>query len=150
MTGSYNHSLVFLSIVIATCAAYTALGLAARTDATTGWRRRSWLTGGAIAMGVGIWAMHYIAMLAYSLPIAIDYDLPTVTASLLLAVAASWVALRAVSQHRVSSLAFAAASATMGAAILGMHYVGMAAMRMPAVPTWNIAIVILLVLIAVA
>lgn len=69
MTGSYDYRLVSLSVLIAICAAYTALDLAGRTTATRGRVRVAWLTGGAIAMGVGIWSMHYVGMLAFSLPV---------------------------------------------------------------------------------
>ncbi|MGH9402759.1 MAG: MHYT domain-containing protein, partial [Terriglobia bacterium] len=83
LTGWYDHRLVALSFVIAMCASYAALDLAARTAATRGRARYVWLCGGAAAMGIGIWSMHYIGMLAFNLPVPILYDLPTVVISLL-------------------------------------------------------------------
>ena len=85
MTGSYDYRLVVLSVLIAICAAYSALELAGRITAATGRNRLAWLGGGAIAMGFGIWSMHYVGMLAFSLPVPILYDWPTVSLSLLAA-----------------------------------------------------------------
>src|ERR1051325_8720184 len=64
MQGHYDVRLVTLSVLIAICAAYAALELAARTTAARGRGRLAWLSGGAIAMGFGIWSMHYVGMLA--------------------------------------------------------------------------------------
>jgi two-component system, sensor histidine kinase and response regulator len=93
LVGSYDYRLVAVSVLIAVLAAYAALDLAARVTAAQGRARFAWLTGGAAAMGIGIWSMHYIGMLAFSLSIPILYDWPTVLLSLLAAVFASGVAL---------------------------------------------------------
>jgi hypothetical protein len=82
LAGSYDYRLVALSLLIATIASYTALDLGARVTAAQGRMRFVWLTGGGAAMGTGIWCKHYIGMLAYSLPIHIVYDWPTVLWSL--------------------------------------------------------------------
>jgi signaling repeat-containing protein len=78
MTDSYDYRLVELSVVIAICASYAALDLAGRTTAASGRVRLTWLAGGATATGSGIWSMHYIGMLAFSLPVLVLYDWPTV------------------------------------------------------------------------
>src|SRR5229473_2539651 len=101
MTGSYNYHLVTLSVLIAVCAAYAALELAGRTTAARGRVRLAWLVGGATAMGLGIWSMHYIGMLAFSLPVPVLYDWPTVLLSLLAAIFASAVALFVVSRKKL-------------------------------------------------
>jgi len=93
MIGSYDYGLVSLSVLVAICAAYAALDLAGRITAATGRVRLIWLAGGATAMGLGIWSMHYIGMLAFSLPVPVLYDWPTVLLSLMAAVFASAVAL---------------------------------------------------------
>src|SRR5580658_6471727 len=147
---SYDDRLVALSILIAILAAHTALDLAGRTAAATGRARAAWLCGGAIAMGFGIWAMHYVGMLALDLPVPILYDLPTVFASLLAAIAASAIALFAVSGKQFSTRAIAGSSLVMGAGIAAMHYIGMAAMRLPAECNYDISIVIASVAVAVA
>jgi NO-binding membrane sensor protein with MHYT domain len=100
-------------------------------------------------MGLGIWSMHYIGMLALSLPVRVLYDLPTVLLSLLAAVLASAVALWLVSRPTLRAGPVAAASLVMGAGISGMHYIGMAAMRMPAMCHYQPWIVAASVLISI-
>jgi two-component system, sensor histidine kinase and response regulator len=102
LAGAYDDRLVALSILIAICASYTALGLGSRTAAASGLTRLIWLSCGAFAMGFGIWSMHYVGMLAFTLPVPILYDLPTVILSLLAAVIASAVALFVVSRDIVT------------------------------------------------
>src|SRR5260370_18905274 len=140
--GSYDYRLVVLSVLIAICAAYAALDLAARTTAAKGWIRRAWLAGGALAMGLGIWSMHYIGMLAFSLPIPVLYDWPTVLLSLLAAVLASAVALFVVSRQQMGWIRALAGSAIMGSGIATMHYTGMAAMRLPAMCSYDLRLLI--------
>jgi two-component system, sensor histidine kinase and response regulator len=149
MTGSYNPVLVAVSILIAACASYVALDLAGRVTAAQGRLRSFWLTGGATAMGLGIWSMHYIGMLAFTLPVPVLYDLPTVFLSLLAAVFASAVALYVVSRHELTRTSAVVGSLFMGAGVATMHYVGMEAMRLPAMCEMNPAIVALSVVIAV-
>ena len=75
MPGSYDHRQVFLSVAIAIAASYAALDLPGRVTAASGWARSVWLTGGAVAMGIGIWSMHFTGMLAFHLPVPVGYDL---------------------------------------------------------------------------
>ena len=75
--------------------------LAGRVTAARGKARLLWLSGGAIAMGFGIWSMHYIGMLAFRLPVPVQYGWPTVLLSLLAAILASAVALFVVSRHQM-------------------------------------------------
>jgi two-component system, sensor histidine kinase and response regulator len=145
----YDTRLVVLSIVIAICAAYGALDLAGRTSAAAGRQRVAWITIGAVVMGLGIWSMHYIGMLAFSLPVRVLYDLPTVIVSLLAAIFASAIALWLVSRPTLRALSVAVASLFMGAGICTMHYTGMEAMRLPAACVYNATIVAASVAIAV-
>ena len=131
MVGSYNYNLVALSILIAIFASYAALDLAARITAATGRFRLVWLSCGAIAMGVGIWSMHYIGMLAFKLPVPVLYDWPTVLVSLIAAIFASAVALFVVSRKKMGWVRALAGATIMGSGIATMHYTGMAAMRLP-------------------
>src|SRR3989442_11127093 len=130
MVSPYDYRLVVLSVVIAIFASYAALDLAGRTTAARGRVRLAWLVGGATAMGVGIWSMHYIGMLAFSLPVPVLYDWPTVLLSLLAAVFAAAVALFLVSRQRMGWLRALTGSAIMGSGIATMHYTGMAALRL--------------------
>jgi two-component system, sensor histidine kinase and response regulator len=132
LTGTYDPRLVVVSIVIAVLAAGAALDLAGRVTLARDTARLWWLTGGALAMGVGIWSMHYIGMLAFQLPVEVMYDWPTVLLSLLAAVGASWVALFVVSRETMTALQAIVGSLFMGGGIAAMHYIGMEAMRLPA------------------
>src|SRR6202030_886470 len=149
LIGSYNYALVALSVLIAIFASYAALDLAGRVTAAGGWTRAVWLLGGAGAMGTGIWSMHYIGMLAFLLPIPVAYHWPTVLLSLLAAVLASVVALGVVSRQKMGAFRALAGSVLMGAGISGMHYIGMAAMRLPAICQFNSFLVVLSVVFAV-
>ncbi len=149
LTGSYNHALVALSVLIAMFASYAALDLAGRVTAASGWTRAVWLLGGAGAMGTGIWSMHYIGMLAFILPIPVAYHWPTVLLSLFAAILASVIALYVVSRQKMGVSQAVAGSALMGAGIAGMHYIGMAAMRLPAICQFNSFLVILSVVFAI-
>jgi PAS domain S-box-containing protein len=149
LIGSYNDALVALSVLIAMFASYAALDLAGRVTATGGWTRAVWLLGGAGAMGTGIWSMHYIGMLAFVLPVPVAYHWPTVLLSLLAAILASVVALGVVSRQKMGASRAVAGSVLMGAGIAGMHYIGMAAMRLPAICRFNSSLVVMSVVFAV-
>ena len=149
LIGSYNYALVALSVLIAMFASYAALDLAGRVTATGGWTRAAWLLGGAGAMGTGIWSMHYIGMLAFILPIPVAYHWPTVLLSLLAAILASVVALGVVSRQKMGAFRVLAGSVLMSAGISSMHYIGMAAMRLPAMCHFNSLLVALSVVFAV-
>src|ERR1700739_2585264 len=125
--GVYDPILVALSVVIAAIASYVAFSLGERVTASKGRRRLGWILGGAVAMGLGIWSMHYIGMLAFSLPVPVVYHVPTVALSFLAAVVASVVALHVIGKHQVAIRQTVAGGVVMGAAICSMHYVGMAA-----------------------
>jgi NO-binding membrane sensor protein with MHYT domain len=99
MVGSYDYGLVALSVVIAILGSYTALDLAGRVTVARGSLRLLWLVGGATAMGIGIWSMHYIGMLAFRLPVPVEYDWPTVLLSLLWGILSSALALFIVSRQ---------------------------------------------------
>src|ERR1700730_15022393 len=128
---------------------YAALDLAGRVTAGGGWPRGVWRLGGAGAMGTGIWSMHYIGMLAFILPIPVAYHWPTVLLSLFAAILASVVALGVVSRQKMGTFRALAGSVLMGAGISSMHYIGMAAMRLPAVCQFNSFLVVLSVVFAV-
>src|SRR5439155_23916874 len=123
--------------------------LAGRVTFARGWVRLVWLSGGAVAMGTGIWSMHYIGMLAFHLPIPVLYDCPTVLLSLLAAVFASAITLFVVSRKSMGLVRASVGSIFMGGGIATMHYIGMAAMRLSAMCHWSRSLVILSVVVAV-
>ncbi|MBC3482550.1 MULTISPECIES: putative bifunctional diguanylate cyclase/phosphodiesterase [Pseudomonas] len=130
LTGSYSSSLVLISLCVAILASYTALDLTGRIATAKGRAVHLWMGGGALAMGIGVWSMHFIGMLAFSLPIDLGYDLGLTAFSLLIAVLSSGFALWLVSQPSLPWLQLGFGALIMGAGISCMHYTGMAALRM--------------------
>jgi two-component system sensor histidine kinase/response regulator len=149
MTGSYDYLEVARSILIAVAASYAALDLAGRVTAARGRARAAWLAGGAIAMGIGIWAMHFKGMLAFHLPVTVAYDWPTVLLSLLAGILSSAFALYVVSRQKMGLVRALTGTVIMGGGIAALHYVGMAAMRLAAVCRFNLRVVALSVVLAV-
>jgi len=148
--AAYSPSLVVLSVLIASVASYTALDLAGRVTAAHGRERLAWLAGGSLAMGIGIWSMHFVGMLAFHLPVPIGYELGRVLLSVLVAVAASALALVVVSRPHVGLPALGLGALCMGPAIAGMHYIGMAALNVPASMHFDPFLVATSVAIAIA
>ncbi|MDH0647710.1 EAL domain-containing protein [Pseudomonas sp. GD03858] len=130
LIGSYSSSLVLISLCVAILASYTALDLTGRIATAKGRAVYLWMGGGAFAMGIGIWSMHFIGMLAFSLPVELGYDRVLTAVSLLIAVASSGFALWLVSQPKLPWLQLAFGALIMGTGIACMHYMGMAALRM--------------------
>ncbi len=150
--GSYDAWLVTASLLMAMFASYVSLDLAGRVVAAhTKAARRWWLTGGAVAMGIGIWSMHFLGMLAFRLPIPMGYN-PWITfLSLLIAIASSAFALWRVSQATLSRSRLIFGALLMGAGVCGMHYTGMAAMHMqPGIQyiPWLVALSVLIAVLA--
>jgi NO-binding membrane sensor protein with MHYT domain len=132
MAVSYDHLQVALSVLIAIAASHAALDVAGRVTATRNGARAAWLAGGAISMGSGIWAMHFVGMLAFRLPVAISYYWPTVLAALMIAILASAAALHIVSRKRMSVPYAVISGSILGGGVVGLHFMGMNAMRMAA------------------
>jgi PAS domain S-box-containing protein len=149
LASTYDYRLVVLSVLISALASFAALDLGGRVTASRGAVRSVWLTGGAVAMGIGIWSMHYIGMLAYSLAVPVFYHWPTVLLSLLASTLASAVALFIVSRNQMGPLRIGVGALLMGGGIAAMHYIGMAAMRLPATCRYSVALVVLSLVLAV-
>ncbi|MBD8569424.1 EAL domain-containing protein [Pseudomonas syringae] len=130
LVGSFTPSLVMISVLIAVLASYTALDLAGRVASAKGRAVHCWIAGGAIAMGIGIWSMHFIGMLAFVLPFKLGYDIPLTLCSLLIAMLSSGFALWLVNQPQMPVLQWGLGALFMGLGISAMHYTGMAALRM--------------------
>lgn len=145
----YNWQLIFLSIAIAILASYTTLDLAGRITVAQGKGKWGWLLSGATAMGIGIWAMHFIGMLAFYLPIAVTYDFGQVLISIIPAIAASGLALFLVSRPTLDWLSLITGSLLMGGGIASMHYLGMMAMQMDGMMNYRLNLVILSIILAV-
>ena len=131
--GQHDPMLVALSVCLAIFASTMALHATEQARALTSSRLRSMtLLAGSLALGCGVWGMHFIGMLAYQLCTTVEYDSALTAASVLPSVGASWVALKLLSQDRVSHLQRVGAGVLVGAGIGAMHYTGMAAMQMSA------------------
>ena len=137
LVATYDFRLVALSVVIAICASYVALDLAGRVNAARNNARVAWLIGGAIAMGTGSGPMHYTGMLAYRftgpglLPRSDRYFVAGGRDRRL-----SGGALCG-EPPSVSVLHVIVGSLLIASGISGMHYTGMAAMRLPAMHQWD-------------
>ncbi len=150
MTGSYNIWLVGLSIVVAMMASYSALDLVTRFRTAQGRAADLWLLGAAVSMGIGIWSMHFIGMLAFSLPIPLAYDVPITLGSIVPTVLAAVMALVIVRRHGTGRRALFASSCLLGFGIVGMHYTGMAALKMLPAIHYDPALFAASVVIAIA
>ncbi|HBX57190.1 putative bifunctional diguanylate cyclase/phosphodiesterase [Pseudomonas sp. UBA2684] len=150
LIGSYDFSLVLISLCVAILASYTALDLAGRIATAKDAAVPLWIAGGAVAMGIGIWSMHFIGMLAFSLPIPLGYDLAITLLSLAIAILASGFALWLVSQPQMPLWHWLLGALAMGAGISSMHYIGMHALLMQPGIDYDSLLVGLSLLIAVA
>lgn len=130
LIGNYSPALVLISLCVAILASYTALDMTGRIATAKGRAAHLWTVGGALAMGVGVWSMHFIGMLAFSLPFDLGYDIGITALSLLIAILSCGFALWLVSQPQLPAWQLGFGALLMGAGISAMHYTGMAAMRM--------------------
>ena len=127
MPTTYNSRLAALSIAVAISVSHTAFRLASRVVDATRPMRHYWMVGGASTMGIGIWSMHFIGMLAMSTPMLLRYDVPLTLPPLLIAIVSSWAALQIAHAARSGFGRLGFSGLVMGSGIAGMHYLGMAA-----------------------
>jgi PAS domain S-box-containing protein len=128
--GKYDPWLVALSVLVASFSSWMGLQMAGQAaNATSARLRRAALLTGSLALGSGVWAMHFIGMLAFDLCTSVDYDRSITIWSMLPSVAASLVALSLISRQRIGRWQLLAGGVLVGAGIGAMHYAGMAAMR---------------------
>src|SRR5712671_54915 len=149
VTGTHDPYLVALSILVASFASYTALDLAARAGAARGLARRLWLLAAAITMGGGIWSMHFVAMLAFIMPVPLSYDVGLTTLSLVVAITVTGGGFYVISRQSASPLRLVLSGIFMGFGIAAMHYTGMAAMRGHAELSYDSLFVALSLIIAI-
>lgn len=138
--GTYHSYIVILSIVIAVLAAYLTLSLVAKIFESHGKLKYFWLISASLIMGCGIWSMHFIGMLAFHLPITMSYKIDLTLLSMFMSMVSSFLALYITTWKRKDKIARFFSSFFIGSGILGMHYIGMAAMVMPVdiIYNWNI------------
>ena len=137
MHGTHDPLLVGLSLIIAVMASYTALTIAGRLRTADRRGRPFWLAAAAVALGGGIWSMHFVAMLAFSLGMPIDYQVGATIASLVAAILVAGTALYVVGRWNASRKSILLAGTFAGLGVATMHYMGMAAMRMDATISYD-------------
>ena len=149
MQLAYEPWLVLLSIVMAIQGAYVGFTLAVQVGDAVGIRRRVLLAGAAFSLAVAIWTMHFVGMLAFSVPIPLRYNVFTTLASLAIAIFTSGFALAIASRRDLSLRRLAVSAVVMGAGICAMHYTGMAAIQIMPVITYDPLLVLTSIAIAV-
>jgi len=149
--GAYLLPLVVLSYAVAFFASYTALALAQQLVSARGkWEKRLLHWGGAFAMGAGIWSMHFIGMLSYKMRMKVEYDPALTLLSMLIAIAVAYGVLAIIARTQLSQWKILVSAVLLGFGICGMHYTGMAAMRMDASLHYTSGFFFLSVVIAIA
>ena len=148
---TWDSVLICVSLIVVFIASFTALDTAGRVAVSRGWSARFWLLVGGIAMGIGVWAMHFIGMLAMMLPMIMRYDTRLTILSLLVAILASVLAFgQTVGGLHLTRQRLLRGTLILGAGVVVMHYLGMYALLIEPQPEWNALLVALSVLIAFA
>jgi signal transduction histidine kinase/ActR/RegA family two-component response regulator len=131
--GNYDFSLVALSYIIASIASYVALDMASQLGREQSPKTKNfWVIGGAVAMGAGIWSMHFTGMLAYNLPMEHTYNFWITLLSFVIPIVFSFAVLQLVKSRDLNYSTVLIAAPFLGIGIAAMHYTGMAAMEMKA------------------
>lgn len=148
LPSSYSPWVVTASLLIASFASYVALDLAKRVRMRERGVARAWWIGGSLAMGTGIWCMHFVGMLAFSLPVALGYTVGLTAASWVAGVVVSAIALHVAGRGELTVLRLGSGAVAMGLGICAMHYTGMAALDMSPGIVWSPVLVVASALIA--
>jgi PAS domain S-box-containing protein len=146
----HDPGLVSLSLLIAFLTSFTSLQMADRVLAYRGGHRLAWLAAASVALGGGVWSMHFIGMLALHMPVHATYDADVTIISLLLPIAAAAVSYRIVAEDPTARWRLAMGGIVAGTGVAAMHYTGMAAMTMPVTIIYNPTLVALSIAIAIA
>ena len=148
---TWDSVLVTVSLIVAFIAAFTALDTAGRVAVSRGCLAKLWLAAGGTAMGIGIWAMHFIGMLAMMMPMTMRYDIPLTALSLLVAIAASIFAFaQGVQGSHLTRRRLVLGTLILGSGVVAMHYIGMNALMIEPGIRWDKPLVALSVIIAYA
>ena len=148
--SNYDVLLVVLSYLISVFGSFTALQLAIRIPNAQGDEAKKWIVGAAVALGgCGIWSMHFIGMLAYKVPVQIEYSPLLTIISLIISVGVVAAGFYIVGSGDASIATLVKGGAVAGLGVAAMHYLGMYAMIMSAEVIWNMSIVALSIVIAV-
>lgn len=148
--SSYSLALVLVSYGFAAFGSYVGLIISQQIAAARHrWAKAGWCAAGAVAMGGGVWSMHFVGMLAYSLPFEVGYDLPLTLLSVTPSLFASAIALYILSRKRLGMAGLLIGGVLMGAGIGAMHFLGMAAVRANSSMAYDPALFALSIVVAV-
>jgi len=148
---TWDSVLIAVSLIVVFIAAFTALDTAGRVAVSRGLLAKLWLVGGGTAMGIGVWAMHFIGMLAMMMPMSMRYDIPLTSLSLLVAIVTSIMAFaQAVQGSHLTRRRLVRGTLILGSGVVAMHYIGMNALLIEPAIGWNGSLVALSVFIAYA
>lgn len=150
MLVRYDPILVALSVLIAMQGGYVSLRLASRLADTTGVMRKAMLVASAASLGCGIWAMHFIGMLALELPVTVNYDVLLTLVSFLVSILVTGIGVYIAGFGAPSLPRLAGGGAFMGLGIAAMHYVGMSAVRANCLITYSPTLIVLSIVIGIA
>ncbi len=150
MLGSYDYRLVMLSLLVAFVSCLVTFSLTTKAYRSALKVARLWRLGSAVVIGTGIWSMHFIGMLAFSLPVPVGYALDITVVSWLIAIAVSWVAFQITNRRELTTPLLFLGGVLMGMGISGMHYMGMYSMGMSPAITYDTSLVVLTLLTATA
>jgi len=146
LTQQHDLRLVVLAALLCLFACTTAMAMIARGRESSVRLQTFWLVLGGVVAGCGIWGLHFVAMLAYRTGLPVAYDVWLTGLSVVIAASLCAVGFRLA----LSPAGGAVGGAVTGVAISAMHYVGMAAVRIPAVAHWDVSYVIASLVVGVA
>ncbi|MEK4031093.1 MULTISPECIES: bifunctional diguanylate cyclase/phosphodiesterase [Bacillaceae] len=144
----YQGDIVLLSIIIGIFGSFVTLNLNERITSSGGQKRSSWISLAAISMGLTVWSVHFIGMLAFSLPVDVNYDIGLVLLSMIPAAGASGIAFYTLHNRVIKTRTIVIAGLLIGLSIAAMHYLGMSAMKMHASISYQLPLVLLSIVIA--
>ena len=150
IVSTHNIGLVILSISIAILASFMGFQIASQAQDTTPSRKYFLLLIGSIALGGGVWSMHFIGMLALELCTNISYQFKLTSLSILPAIAASWIALNLMTRKEIKKRQLIYGGILVGSGIGTMHYVGMAAMEMAPLLRYNLPMFLVSIVVAIS
>lgn len=146
-SGSYNLLLVLASLLIALFASFCALEMVRRFSKDK--HGKKWALAAALMLGMGIWAMHFIGMLAFRIQCAVTYDPWITVLSMLPGIVAAAIALDVVSRQKLSTVRLLFSGVIMGSGVGLMHYSGMAAIRLEGIVRYDFMLFCLSIIAAI-
>ena len=149
MPISWNGNLIVLSVLIAMFGSFTALSHAERMRESTGYQAMAWMVAGGLTLGMAVWSMHFIGMLAFHLPVPIAYDSRLTFISVVPAIAAALLGFYLLRSPKLQLKRIVIGGLFMGLGITVMHYTGMSALKMQPEISYNPTILTLSVVIAI-